>query len=327
MEQLISGFSTQLEHAFEIFNQYPFKQNNEEISQVVFCGMGGSGIGGRIVAQWVEQEIQVPITFIQNYEIPNWINKSTLVIASSYSGNTEETLEAVRCCQNRGARIICISSGGGLRAFCNQYNLDCILIPSGLPPRAALGFSLVQQLGILVYHGLIEKKVFQQLHGCIEFLKIHQSAIKQIANEAVPVINHTNVVIYSEASYESVAIRGKQQMNENSKFLCRHNTIPEMNHNELLGWGCGDSNHSALFLYTSGMHTQNSKRFALTREIVANKTERTMLIDAKGTNQIEQSMYLIHLLDWLSLYLGYERGQDIVEIDNINYLKQQLAKK
>jgi glucose/mannose-6-phosphate isomerase len=95
----------------------------------------------------------------------------------------------------------------------------------------------------------------------------------------------------------------------------------------LLGWGCGDSNHSALFLYTSGMHTQNAKRFALTREIVANNTERTLLIDAKGTNRIEQSIYLIHLLDWLSLYLGYERGQDIVEIDNINYLKQQLAKK
>jgi glucose/mannose-6-phosphate isomerase len=235
MEQLISGFSTQLEHAFEIFNQYPFKQKNEDISQVVFCGMGGSGIGGRIVAQWVEQEIQVPITFIQNYEIPNWINTSTLVIASSYSGNTEETLEAVRCCQNRGARIICISSGGGITRFLQSVQFRLHTYSERTSSSRRIRFFISSATWILVYHGLIEKKVFQQLHGCIEFLKIHQSAIKQIAHEAVPVINHTNVVIYSEASYESVAIRGKQQMNENSKFLCRHNTIPEMNHNELLG--------------------------------------------------------------------------------------------
>ena len=327
MEDLIVGFSNQLENAFEIFNRYSFKQKRKRITTVAFCGMGGSGIGGRIVAKWIENEIKVPITFLENYAIPNWIDHDTLVIASSYSGNTEETLSAVNLCKERGAQIICITSGGALYEFCDQQKLDCILLPPGLPPRAALGYSLVPQVGVLVYMELIQKTTFNQLLKCADFLRTHQNDIKQIAKDIVPIINHTNVVIYAETPYESVAVRGKQQLNENSKYLCRHNTIPEMNHNELLGWGCGDSGHSAIFLYNSGMHPQNSKRFALTHEIVSKKTERTLMVHAKGSNQVEQSMYLIHLLDWLSLYLGYERGQDIVEIDNINYLKEKLANK
>jgi glucose/mannose-6-phosphate isomerase len=326
MEKLMLEFSSQLEEAFTIAQRYSFQHRVNSVSNIVFCGMGGSGIGGRIVGQWIENEVELPVTFIQNYDIPNWINANTLVIASSYSGDTEETLSAVKACLQRGAHVLCITSGGALSTWCAQHDLDCIHIPSGLPPRAALGYSLVQQLAVLVNFGLIQPTLLQQLEHSAEFLRKHQQEIQRMAKDTVSVVNDTNVVIYAEASFESVAIRGKQQFNENSKYLCRHHAIPEMNHNELLGWGGGDSSYSALFLFTAGMHRQNEKRFKLTHEIVSMKTNRIATVQAKGANRVEQSMYLIHFLDWLSLYLGYERGQDIVQIDNINYLKQELAK-
>jgi glucose/mannose-6-phosphate isomerase len=326
MEELITKFGDQLEESFKIARNYTFKHKISPITNVVFTGMGGSGIGSKIVAQWIEKEIKVPVTFVQNYEIPSWVQAGCLVIASSYSGNTEETLSSVKLSHERGAHIVGICSGGELAAFCAQHNMDCILVPPGLPPRSALAYSLVQQLSILIWHKLISEAAYVQLNACNAFLVQHQTEIKQLAKEIVPTINNTNLVIYAEANYESVAVRAKQQINENSKFLCRHHSIPEMNHNELLGWGCGNSNHAALFLYTAGMHRQNSKRFELTREIVSRKTDKVLSLYAKGANQIEQSMYLIHLLDWVSLYLGYERNEDVVEIENINYLKEELAK-
>lgn len=326
MEELINNFNDQLEESFRISSHYTFKHRAKQIKNVVFIGMGGSGIGSKLVAQWIEKEIKIPITFVQNYEIPSWINQESLVIASSYSGNTEETITSVKLCHDQGAHIVSICSGGELADFCTLHNLDCILVPPGLPPRAALAYSLVQQLSILIWHELISDVTFSQLATCPKFLSQHRTEIKQLAKNIVPIINNTNLVIYAEANYESVAIRAKQQLNENSKFLCRHNSIPEMNRNELLGWGCGNSQHAALLLYTDGMHPQNAKRFELTREIISKKTEKVLSIFSMGTNQIEQSMYLIHLLDWVSLYLGYERGEDVVEIENINYLKEELAK-
>jgi glucose/mannose-6-phosphate isomerase len=326
MEELINTFGAQLEESFSIARNYKFKHNSKQITNVVFTGMGGSGIGSKLVAQWIEKEISIPITFIQNYDIPGWVNSSSLVIASSYSGNTEETISSVKLCHEKGAQIVGICSGGDLASFCSLHNLDCIVVPPGLPPRAALAYSLVQQLNILKWYDLISEISYTQLLACTNFLDRYRSEIKEIAKSIVPTINNTNLVIYAEANYEAVAIRAKQQINENSKFLCRHNVLPEMNHNELLGWGCGSSDHSAIFLYTEGMHRQNIKRFELTRELVSRKTTKVISIFSKGSNQIEQSMYLIHLLDWVSLYLGYEREEDVVEIENINYLKEELAK-
>ena len=232
MKELIDNFSKQLFEAVEIALKQDFINERSTIKNVVFTGMGGSGIGSKIVAQWIEKEIKVPITFVQNYEIPSCISRDTLVIATSYSGNTEE--------------------------------------------------------------------------------------IKLKAQEIVKVINHTNPVIYAEYPYESVAIRGKQQINENGKYLCRYHTIPEMNHNELLGWGSGNENHSAIFLYNSDMNSSNLKRFELTQKIIEKQTTNVIAIHSRGNNQIEESIYFIHLLDWTSYYLGIEK---------INFLKKELALK
>lgn len=326
MKKLIGDFSDQISEAIEIALNQKFHRPNIDFQNVVFTGMGGSGIGSKIVSQWIENEISIPITFVQNYEIPSWINKNTLVIATSYSGDTEETLSSVSKCLSKGAFVIAICTGGKLKFICDQENLNCLIIPNGYPPRAALAFSLAQQLFILTKFNLISSKSFDCLRNCSSFLMKYKEEIKTKAKEIVKVINNTNPVIYAEAPYESIAIRGKQQFNENGKYLCRHHTIPEMNHNELLGWGTADNNNSAIFLFNSDMNTSNLKRFELTRKIVESKSKDIISVYSRGENMIEESMYFIHTLDWASYYLGIARGADVLEIEQIDFLKSELAK-
>ena len=326
MKELIRDFPEQIDTSINIGDRQRLKAINSEIRNVVFCGMGGSGIGARIVSQWIENEIKVPIIHVQNYEIPEFINEYSLVIGSSYSGNTEETLAALLKCRTKGAQIMGVSSGGQLKTFCDEHNYDIIIVPGGLPPRAALAYSLVQLLVILNHFKLVSNTVKNQLGQTAPFLKNNLAEVMAKAKEIALKINNTQVVLYAEAPYESIAIRGKQQFNENGKYLCRHHVIPEMNHNELLGWGCGDSKHSAVFLHTSDMNNRNIKRFKLTSEIISKKTENITNIIAKGSNKIEESMYLIYVLDWVSYFLGTARNEDTIEIKNIDYLKSELAK-
>jgi len=326
MEELISRFPEQLEESIQIAKTQKFALKDKTINNVVISGLGGSGIGAKIVSQWVENEIKVPVVIVQNYSIPNFIDENTLVIGSSYSGNTEETIISLLECQKKKATIVGISSGGELEVFCKVNHFNFVKLPGGFPPRAALAYSVIQILNVLNQFGLITDQSLRQLEECPDFLRSDIEKIKSTAYAIADFINDTNAVIYAESTYECVAIRGKQQFNENSKFLCRYHTIPEMNHNELLGWGCGSDKHAALFLRTTDTDQRNLKRFELTAEIIKTKTDNVLFIDGKGVNRIENSIYLIHILDWASYYLGIKRNEDIMEIEMINFLKSELAK-
>lgn len=326
MKQLITEFPTQLTESLAIAAKKSLQQSNNPIEHVLLCGMGGSGIGASILSKWIEQDIHVPVIQCQNYVIPKFIGANTLVIGSSYSGNTEETLSAVQAAHEQGARIIGITSGGALKAFCDANGYDTIVVPGGLPPRAALAYSLAPLMEIFVQTGLVPAERKKELEAAPDFIRQHQATLEQQGEEVAQLINNTNAVIYSEVNYEAVAIRGKQQINENGKYLCRYHVIPEMNHNELVGWACGNDQHAAVFLSASDMHPSNRKRFDLTKDIIAKKTAKTITLEAQGTNFIERSIYLIHVLDWVSYYLGIQRNEDVVEVRVIDFLKAELAK-
>jgi glucose/mannose-6-phosphate isomerase len=326
MKELITAFPSQIRQSVRIGELQCFKENTVKIENILFIGMGGSGIGARIVSQWVEQEINVPINQVQNYHIPAFVSDKTLVIATSYSGNTEETISAVQECQLKGAQIVGISSGGQLKSFCDENGYAMIIVPNGLPPRAALAYSLIPILVYLEHYSLIGNETLKHLSDSASFLEAEAEDVRKLGEEIALKINESQVVIYAEASYESIAIRGKQQFNENGKYICRHHCIPEMNHNELLGWGSGNAKHAAIFLHRSDMNLRNKKRFELTAEIVGKKTANVVNLVAKGANKIEETMYLIYVLDWVSYFLGTIRGEDTIEIKNIDYLKAQLAK-
>lgn len=326
MEKLITAFPQNITDALNIAANIKLQPSKHRIENVVICGMGGSGIGGKLVGQWIQAECPVPVFSFQDYHLPAFVGPHTLVIGSSYSGNTEETLIAVEEAHERGAHIVAICSGGQIQQFCATHNYDCIVVPGGNPPRTAVGFSIVQLTAIFVQLGLASADRMAEIESGRKLIVSELEAIHAEAKKIAAFLHGKVPAIYAGANYEAVAVRTKQQFNENSKELCWQHVIPEMNHNELVGWGGGDDRFAALFLQTGDLTPRNQRRFDISVELVSAKTKQIHITHAKGSNQIERSLYLIHLVDWASLYLSDLKHGDPMEIRVIDYLKDELSK-
>jgi glucose/mannose-6-phosphate isomerase len=326
MDKLIEAFSDNLKEGLAIAEHFSSSACVNEIKNVLICGMGGSGIGGKLVSDWVKNEINVPIVLSLDYEIPNFVDKNTLVIAASYSGNTEETVSAMKLAFNRNSKIVGISSGGNVEQFCIANKLDFIKIPGGNQPRAAIGYSLVQLLNIFSNFKLISENWKKDIQTSILSLNSNLEKNKAKGKEIAQFIHGKFPVIYTEAAYEGLGVRARQQFNENSKVVGWSLAIPEMNHNELVGWGGGNDHLAVLFIYTEDMNTRNRKRMDLSKEIIAGKTKSVYTLNAEGNSIIERSLYLNNVLDWASFYLHELNNVDVFDIKVINHLKGELAK-
>ncbi len=326
MRGLIEVFPENITKALEISAQNPLKKSYPTFNNIVICGMGGSGIGGKLVASWIVDEINIPINFCQDYTLPAYVGSKTLIIASSNSGNTEETMSTVAEAHQKGASIIAVCSGGGLEAFCKQWKYECILIPSGKPPRTQLAFSIVQIMHVFAELDLINKDKLKEFALASELLIACKDEIHIQAKELANFIDGKELIIYSEAKDEAVAIRARQQFNENSKILCSHHTIPEMNHNEMVGWYGGDNRYAVLFLETNDWHAQNRKRLVFSLESIQKKTSAVKVLKAKGETQILKSLYLIHIIDWASIYAAEKNEIDSIYIEVIDNLKTSLQR-
>jgi glucose/mannose-6-phosphate isomerase len=290
------------------------------------CGLGGSGIGAKMVANWLMDEIKVPITLINEYTLPAFVDENTLVIGSSYSGNTEETTIAIEEAKQRGCHIIGICSGGKLKDFCAENDFDCILVPGGNPPRSALAYSLVQLLHIFAVLGFVSHDNKDKIRRAGQLIENENENIHNIARDTAKYLFGKVGIYYAETKYEGVIVRARQQFNENSKYLGWHHVIPEMNHNELVGWTGGDERFAPIFFNTGDLHPRNYRRFEISQDAVEKKCGKVMVVSAKGDSFIERSIYLVNIVDWASYYLCEMNGADIIDIQIIDYLKGELAK-
>lgn len=324
MKTLIQNFPINLLQALEIANENPLRKSYSQFNNILICGLGGSGIGGRLVANWLYNDLDIPVALCQDYTLPKYVNQKTLVIASSYSGDTEETLSAVELAHAQGAEIIAITSGGKLAEFCKKHNYEYILVPGGNPPRTQLAFSIVQLTHIFGELGLIKKEILNQFELAAENLKSEEEAIRLEAKRLADFIQGKELIIYSDAKDEAIAIRARQQFNENSKILCSHHVIPEMNHNELVGWAGGKENHAVLLLHTGNVHPQNEKRIEFSKAVIESKTQHIFELKALGESTIVRSLYLINVIDWASFYLAEQTNVDAIEIGVIVHLKNSL---
>ena len=237
MKDLIQNFPKHLSEAIAIGEKASLHNSTSEIRNVLITGLGGSGIGGTIIAEVVASQCSVPITVNKDYFLPSFVNEHTLLIVSSYSGNTEEmTTQAMEEAIQRKAKIVCITSGGKVEATAKQQGIDYIIIPGGNPPRACLGYSLTQLFYVLHFFKLINADFKAQLKAAIDLLVKEEAFIKAEAEQVAEFLNEKIPVIYAVDGYNGVATRFRQQINENSKMLCWHHILPEMNHNELVGW-------------------------------------------------------------------------------------------
>lgn len=326
MKALVESFIDQLKEAIEIGEKAVLKPYEGEISNVVITGLGGSGIGGKIVSQLVDGQSNVPIVINNTYDLPSFVNEKTLVIASSFSGNTEETLYALEKAQEKKAQVAVITSGGKILDIAKTEGYNYIILPPGDSPRAMLAYSLTQQFFLLEHYGIAQSGNIQELVASADLLTTHLDAIKQEAKEVADRIHNKTVILYSEAKYEGVIIRFRQQLNENSKVLCWHHALPEMNHNELVGWAGGNDQFAVVMFRNEDDFYRTQKRMDISKEVISRYTDTFIEVQSKGANRIQRSLYLILFGDWVSIYLSELRDVDAKEVNIIGHLKGELSK-
>ncbi|MBK6544004.1 MAG: bifunctional phosphoglucose/phosphomannose isomerase [Saprospiraceae bacterium] len=327
MFDMIQAFPDQLAEAMDIGANAIIRNHQVPIHKVFVSGMGGSGIGADFVSSFIRNTCKVPYLVGKSYDMPAFIDQHTLVIISSYSGNTEETLSTFRQLISSNAKIVCIASGGEVIKIAKESNFDVVQLPNNWPsPRACLGFSLVSQLYVISKLELVDPFFIPQLNDTILRLKNETSEILEKAKQLAAVLNGKLPVIYSTDRIEPVAIRFRQQINENSKMLCWHHVIPEMNHNELVGWRWNQDAIAVVFLRNSDDHERNQARIELTKEIVSHYTTTVVELYSKGNSLIERSFYLVHLLDYVSVFLADYNKVDAIEVRVIDFLKSELSK-
>jgi len=296
---------------------------------IVACGMGGSAIAGEIVGAWLSERLSIPFETNRNYHIPSFVSKNTLVLALSYSGNTYETINMVKEAFDKGSKVIGISSGGKLREIVEQENGYFIEIPSGLQPRAALGY-LVAAMGstmksLKIYDPDVEiLSTSAHLKGLREKLtpssRFDENEAKQVAARIVDSVP----VIYSHGPYVSAANRWHTQINENSKMLAFYGALTEMDHNEIVGWNDRAEGFSAVFL-RGDEDAAVSKVIDFTEKVIGENGGRVVEVRAEGERSLERMFSLIYKGDFVSYYLAILRGTDPTPVDIISKLKKEIA--
>jgi glucose/mannose-6-phosphate isomerase len=325
MKALVQNFTNQLKEA-KIIADKAIISPSKNIQNIVITGLGGSGIGGTIISELVSDSCTVPIIINKDYFLPAFVNENTLLIVSSYSGNTEETLSAMQQAISKKAQIACITSGGKVLELAKQHQFDFIEIPGGNPPRSCIGYSLVQLIKVLVAKDFADKKLFTDLEKAIALLDKENAAIKIESQKVAEKLLNKITVIYSLGTCEGAVVRFRQQINENSKMLCWHHVFPEMNHNELVGWTEKNDDLVVVTFHTSFDYNRTKKRYEVCKPIFEKYSSGVIDITAKGESKLEQFLYLINIGDWISCDIADLRGIDPVEVNVINHLKGELAK-
>lgn len=326
MHTLIALFPKQLREAVQIGKKFSLKNKPNALSHILVSGLGGSGIGASIVQEYVNDKLGIPFVVNKNYFIPKWTNAQTLFIACSYSGNTEETLQAVQDARKAKANIVCITSGGTLAQFARKHNYPLIEIPSGMPPRACLGYSMIQLLYVLKAYGLLKTGFEKEILTSADIIERKTRSIQTQAHKIADSLYGKQIAIYTVAGLEALGIRFCQQLLENSKVLCWQNVVPEMTHNEIVGWRLNRPDVAAVFCQSPDTYERNRRRLAFLKKVVKQYKATTVDIQLQGESHWEKVFLFIHLTDYVSVFLADRYGHDTVEVKVIDRLKAEMSK-
>ncbi len=303
----------------------------KDFTSIIVTGLGGSAIGGDLLGNFLQSELKTPLLVNRNYTLPGFVGENTLLIASSYSGNTEETLSALDQALQRGASVICVGSGGKTYEIAQKNNLPFVKIEGGLQPRFAVYSSFFAVLKTFQVAGLIanQDKVVADITALLkkkaeEFTAEGNKAM-QLAESLIGYIP----VVYSAADVTSaVGYRLKGQFNENSKLHSFSNVIPELNHNEIIGWETlTDKNFRCklINILDETYHPQVKRRFDITSNLVKEAGAEVINLQSSEKEFKVRLFDLVYFGDWISYYLAIVRGIDPILIKNINILKKELA--
>jgi len=282
---------------------------SSDISNIIISGLGGSAISADLIKNYLVNEIEIPIIVNRNYNLPRFAGKNTLFIASSYSGNTEETISALKHAIEIGCKIICITTGGEVESIAKLNKIPCVKVQSGFQPRYSLGLSFFSLLKVFQVLKLIsdQTKIVEKIIGLWKRKGVEYSKDENYAYTFAESLVGFIPVIYSVAdSTSAVGYRFKCQLNENSKLHAFHNEIPEMNHNEIIGWESFQEKvfHSKnINIVDESYHPQIQKRFKILKDIFTKSGVETIDLKSNEKDFKVRLLDLIYLCDWISYYI------------------------
>jgi len=335
MRRLIDGFPEQCAEAIAIGRGA--KVRLARPSEIVVTGLGGSAIGGDLLRSYVAGECPLPIFVSRSYDLPAFVGKDALVFVNSYSGNTEETVSAYRGAKRRKAKVVVISTDGKLSDLAKRNRDPWVQIPPGLPPRAALGYSFFPMLLVLIRNGLVKDRRgdFEETLTLLAKLSIRyglESALeKNRAKRIADALKDQLAIIYSSSErLDAVTLRWRNQLNENAKTLAYSHLLPEMNHNEIVGWEVLKpmmKKAYVLMLRDKGDHPRVQVRMEITKRLIAPQAAGYEEIWSEGNSLLARIFSLIHLGDWVSFYAAMRNRVDPTPVRKIDYLKAKLAER
>lgn len=302
-----------------------------EIKNVIVTGMGGSALGALLAKTW--PGVDLPLEIVRGYELPSYVGQNSLVVASSYSGNTEETLSALTDAEAKDAMVVAITHGGQLAEVVDAKGYPIYELPSVSQPRYGVFYNLTALVELLVDCNLLPAEKLAELRSQADWLKTQIEAwlptiatsknyAKQIAQEAIG----KSIVIYAGPKLAAAAYKWKIDFNENAKQIAWWNQYPEFNHNELLGWTKQppEKPYCVIQLRSNLEQPQILKRFAVSNRLLSGTMPAPIVVSPKGDSLIQQLLWSVALGDFVSLYAAILSGQDPTPIDLLDKLKNSL---
>lgn len=325
---ILAGQAHQLSEQFEVDTSAL-----QSIQNIVVAGMGGSVLAAEFLLNWKGGELAIPLSICRGYHLPTYVNEQTLVVVSSYSGNTEETLSCLEDAQAKGAQVVIITSGGELLKKATVNQMVHYRIPEGLQPRHSLLYQvkaltrLLESLGLL-YGAAVELESVgewanQQIAPWIRDVPTAENPAKQLAGKLFGKI----AVFYAGPTLEFIARNWKIGLNENAKNLAFSYALPEFDHNEFQGWAHPQDTPLAVVEIQSSLDSDAIvQRFSISNRLLSGSMPAPIIVKAQGDTQLQQLVWSVLFGSMVSGYLAVLNGEDPLPVAKVEKLKAELAK-
>ncbi len=309
------------------------REMGEGIENIVYAGMGGSALACELLRDWLHERLRLPFEIARDYSLPGYIDGRTLAIISSYSGNTEEALAALRSAEKMGCRIVVLTAGGELLEIAQAKKYITLKLPKVSQPRLSVFAGLKALACLMADLGLSEGvDLERELLEAGNFLNTAKGALSlddthdNLARELAVKLHGKPVLIYAGPRLRSAAYKWKIDINENAKQLAFWNTYPELNHNEMQGWPLPDEKELICVQLESNLDSERvQKRQLITRQVLAKCGFEPIIVRAEGRTHLEQLLYTVLLGDYVSAYLGILNGVDPTPVELVEKFKQELG--
>jgi len=309
-------------------------KNFPQFNNIILLGTGGgSSIASKLIKTILDKEIDLPIFINQGYSIPKWVNKKTLAVALTVSGNTEETIQAYEKALNQGAFGVAVTVGGKLKDVVDKYQTNAIYLPeTNMQARSAIGYLFISLLHIFKELNILSKDYSKEIENTVTLLENLSKEYNNLENNlALKIANKlkgfTPVIYSSDELLEIASVRWKNQFGENSKVISHYYTFPELNHDEIVGWEQPENlqkHFKLILLRDSNDNVRIQKRIDITKELIEKRGVEVIEVHSKGISELEKVMSLIYLGDWVSIYLALLYKIDPTPVNLIIEMKEKL---